>query len=382
MGGSAIASKTYNNPSEASTTGWRTISFDSAVDLHEGVDYIVWSHLPGGNYAVDPAGETLSFTHASFGGSDKSVNISGQNGYYEYTSTASTVPSNATYSNYWVGPVTSDATNPQDVSSFAASDNSAGPAVSWSNPAYDNNSTYSSDSYAVYTNVYRTTGGNTQLINRYDGASGSVSFNDATALPGTTYTYSAKSVDPCGNESTGTSASSFTTSSQSLEKLFSATPASTDVYQSPQVLGMHWQTDTAGSVWGARIYRAANTWPTNEPLKVFLWDNDGTVLASRELPQYSEQSGWIDVRFSSPVSVSASHDYVVGYYAPNGQTSYTTDVFDSAVSNGNHLTGRQDTGSTYNGVYAQGMGTTSSTFPTTQAPDSSWYGVDVDFYVP
>ena len=383
VGGSSLASKTFNSPSE-SPPGWRTVAFDDPVDTQEGVDYIVWVSMPNGHYAVDTGGSDNGFGERSFGDAESPFYIAqGESGYYKYTSTDSDVPDNAVDHNYWVGPIVDDEVAPDDVTSLDATDDAAGPEVTWDDQAFDSNSTYADGGTAIQTNIYRTTGMTTTLINRQAGSAHDVAVNDATALPGTNYVYSTKSVDACGNESTGTAADSVDTSSQSLESLFSTDPANTDVYTDKQVVGMHWQTSTAGDVWGGRIYRAASTWPTSEPLKVMLWDGTGTLLASRTLPAYSEQSGWIDVRFDAPVSVSANTDYVIGYYTSNGRITYTNGVFEnSSVTNSNHLTGQQNTISEFNGVYDQGSGITSSTFPANQSANSAWYGIDVDFYIP
>jgi hypothetical protein len=385
LGGESLASKSFNTqvPSEA-PPGWASVTFDDPVPVKAGVDYIVWVSLPSGNYSVDPSGTDNSFYNRSFGDAESAMFIDqGNSGYYKYTSDGTEVPNNAVAHNYNIAPRVDDEIDPGDVASFDADDNAAGPVVAWDDAAFDSNDTYEDEVHPTYTDVFRTANSVTTRIARYAGDDEDVSFNDATALPGTTYTYSAKSTDACGNVSTGTSASNFTTSSQSLEKLFSTDPANTDTSTDKQVLGMHWETSTAGNVWGGRIYRAANTWPTDEPMKVTLWDNDGTPLASTTLQQSSDQSGWIDVRFSSPVSVSANHDYVIGYYTSNGQNVYTTNVFDmTSVSNGSHLTGRQDTISTYNGVYDQDGGTSSSSFPADRASNGTWYGIDVDFYIP
>ena len=190
-------------------------------------------------------------------------------------------------------------------------------------------------------------------------------------------------MDGCLNRSSGLT-DDVTTASATWENLFSSAPANVDVSTQKQMLGMYWQTNTAGSVAGVRFWRGAGTNPSDAH-KVLLWDGSGNLLASQDVSthEYGHYGnngwGWRDVRFSSPVSVSANTDYVVGYYSSNGQNAYTHNVFNVSINNGNHLSARQDTVSTYNGVYEQGSTITSTGFPTNRAPSGTWYGVDPIF---
>jgi hypothetical protein len=385
-GGSDLASATYTSET---SSGWQSVDWSSPVDLNPANTYEVWVSMPVGDYSVDGeiAGGSNYFEFAQFGANDDVVHIpQGQSGLYEYTSTDTDVPTNTTYNNYWVSPVVDDSTAPTSHTGVSASDASSGPTVSWSGGGVDAN--------GVRTDVLRYDGTNTVVVGSQAGGASSWIDNpnsaaqaDTTALPGTTYTYRLKDTDACSNTTT-TSASPVTTASQSLSTIFSSTaPSSVDSTQAtPLVVGNHWQASTSGHVWGVRMYRPASApVPTvadsngqTPQLKVHLWDNDGTDLGSAWVPAGNAQSGWIDVRFASPVAVSASHDYVVGYFSPNGHEAYQNNVLTSDVTNG-ALTMTADTGGTPNGVYIDSSVTPDS-FPTNRSLNSTWYGVDVDFY--
>lgn len=386
-----LASKTYTSET---SSGWQTVTFDDPVPLVPGWDneYVVWVSMPNGHYAVDGgmAGGSNHFNNGPFGNRYQDVVYikDGESGFYEYTSDHEEVPTNETEANYWVSPIIADSVDPYDVDGFTATDDTAGTILDWTTAAGDDNEAYTAGFNTVRTDFIRNDGvASTVVGSQYSnapywvGATGEQ--QDTTALPGQNYTYTVKVYDGCGNASEGVSDAA-STASQSLSRIFSSNPANVDTATTPVVVGMHWQTSTAGKVWGARIHRGAGTMPSaesGERLRATLWDNDGSVLASAFVPAGNQQTGWIDVRFDEPVTVSANHDYVIGYYSPNGKESYTNNTFTSAVTNGS-LTARADTGGTPNGVYAQGGGTGSTTFPTTRAGNSTWYGVDVNFFVP
>jgi len=389
-----LASATY---SSETSSGWQTVSFGSAVPISDSHDYMVWVSMPNGHYAVDGGSangpndfETVgNGGHGPWGGDQTpgdgpealEITAGDNNGVYSYTSDHTAAPSNGTNNNYWVSPTFVDTTNPGANTGLAVSDATAGPSLTWSGQGHDTNSATSSGAIRS-TIIQRISGESSDWTIGYqdgDQTSWADGPNDPTALPGTGYIYNVKNVDYCGNVSTG-SAVTVTTASRSLSHVFSTNPASVDTGQTDALtVGMHWQTSTAGNVWGVRYHRGSQPSPfINGRFRVGLWDNDGTLLASREVPQGNMQWGWVDVRFNAPVSVSANHDYVVGYFSPIGAESYTNNSFTSAVTNG-VLSARADGSGTPNGVYTE---SSSMEFPSTASPNANWYGVDVNFYIP
>lgn len=370
-----LASATYSGES---SSGWQSVSFSSPVAVDGSHDYMVWVSMPNGHYAVDGAtGGTNDFYLHGFGGSEDVVTIpQGSSGTYVYSSSDSAVPSGSNTLNYWISPVVGDSTTPTNPSGLSGSSSSAGHTISWTTAGHDTNSATSTATPIKY-QVQRQQGEIFQYVGEFPGSS--TSLVDPTAS-GSGWFYQVRTVDACGNTSSyssGVSGGSESVPSQS--HVFSSSPSTLDTGQTdPVTVGTRWNTATAGNVWGVRYYRNSGTVPTSGNFKVGLWDNDGTLLASREVPAGNTQNGWVDVRFSSPVSVSANHDYVVGYYSPNGQEVYTSGGLSADVTNGD-LTAPADSSGTPNGVYSLNS---SFAFPGTRSGGAHWYGVDVDFYIP
>ena len=162
VGGSSIASEPFSfTPS--GTGNFRTVFFDSPVPVQSGVDYMVWVHLSGGHYAVDPSGEPNSFANRDFTGSPAIVTIpQGNSGYYKYTSDDTQTPDTATGSNYWVLPRVGDDTAPSDGSSLSVTDTAAGASLAFTGPAADSNGTYSTAPAAL--ELFRTNGMTEELM--------------------------------------------------------------------------------------------------------------------------------------------------------------------------------------------------------------------------
>lgn len=366
-------------------SGWQTVSFDSNIPVRDDHSYMVWVSMPNGNYAADSAyagGNNYfgdyAWTHGAFGDSEDVVRIpTGNRGVYTYSSDHTAVPGNANEANYWVSPVVGDSTNPGNNSGYSSS-HSGGRTISWSTTGVDTNAETSTGAI-TRTKMVRQQG---ELFENLGYVSGSnSSMTDVTATAGTSYTYHLTNVDACGNNSSGNSTLSNAGSSQSYTTLFgSTTPSATDTSQTtPVTVGMRFNSSTAGNVAGARIYRASGVYPTGTtPLTVGLWNTSGDLLASRSLLPGNQQSGWINVAFTSPVSISANTDYVVGYYSPNGREEYTNDVFDNDVTSGT-LTAPADDIDARNGVYSSNS---TMSYPSTASPNNNWYGVDVNFYIP
>ena len=362
---------------------WQSVAFDSPVQVRDDHNYMVWVSMPNGNYAADSAyaGGNNHFGVGGFGPYGNSEDVIkipvGNQGVYTYSSDHTAVPGNDNIANYWVSPVVGDSTNPGNNSGYSSS-HSGGRTVSWSTTGVDTNSATSSGSI-TRTKMVRQQGELFETLGYVSGSNSSMT--DVTATAGTSYTYHLTNVDACGNNSSGNSTLSNTGSPVSYTTLFgSTTPSATDTSQTtPVTVGMRFNTSTAGNVAGARIYRASGVYPTGTaPLTVGLWNTSGDLLASRSLLPGNQQSGWINVAFSSPVSISANTDYVVGYYSPNGREDYTNDVFDNDVTNATLTAPADDTGAR-NGVYSA---SSTMAYPSTASPSNTWYGVDVNFYIP
>ena len=152
-----------------------------------------------------------------------------------------------------------------------------------------------------------------------------------------------------------------------------ATPAVASASDNKGVeLGVKFLSDVSGTITGVRFYKGGTG---NGGTHVgHLWTSGGAQLASAQFTSETN-SGWQDVQFANPVSISANTVYVASYYAPQGRYSYTTQGFASGVNNAPLHALANSTSP--NGVYmytsASGGAFPSNSFNATN------YWVDVDF---
>src|SRR5262252_5753763 len=106
----------------------------------------------------------------------------------------------------------------------------------------------------------------------------------------------------------------------------SATPAQASVGDPNGVeLGVKFHADVDGTVTGIRFYKGASNTGTHVG---HLWSANGALLASGTFSSESA-TGWQQVNFTAPVSVSANTTYVASYYAPSGNYAADNDYFAS-----------------------------------------------------
>jgi hypothetical protein len=135
--------------------------------------------------------------------------------------------------------------------------------------------------------------------------------------------------------------------------------------------GVKVRSDVSGVITAIRFYKS----PANTGTHVgHLWSNTGTLLASANFAGESS-SGWQQVSFSSPVTITAGATYIASYYAPNGHYSFDAGYFATGGVDNPPLHLLADGIDGPNGVYAYSP---SSTFPTSTF-NSSNYWVDVAF---
>jgi Domain of unknown function (DUF4082) len=135
------------------------------------------------------------------------------------------------------------------------------------------------------------------------------------------------------------------------------------------VLGVKFRADVAGSIAGVRFYKSSEN--TGSHIGA-LWNAGGSLLTSGTFTGETA-TGWQELYFSSPVSISANTTYVATYFAPNGHYAGTSNAFSSAFDNAPlHALA---TSTSPNGVFAYSG---SNVFPT-----NTWnagnYWVDVLF---
>jgi Domain of unknown function (DUF4082)/Bacterial Ig domain len=133
-------------------------------------------------------------------------------------------------------------------------------------------------------------------------------------------------------------------------------------------LGVKFQASRAGSILGIRFYKG----PQNTGTHVgSLWNSSGTRLAQVTFTGETA-SGWQQMNFATPVSISANTTYIASYHT-SGFYSDDRNYFTNAYTSGS-LTALADGSSGGNGVYLYGSGG----FPTNSYQASN-YWVDVVF---
>ncbi len=136
-------------------------------------------------------------------------------------------------------------------------------------------------------------------------------------------------------------------------------------------LGVKFRADFDGTITGIRFYKASTNTGTHVGN---LWSSSGQLLASATFSGETA-SGWQQVNFSSPVTITANTVYVASYHLTAGHYSDDQNYFATTGVNNPPLHALQNGVSGFNGVFAYGAG---SNFPN-QGFNSSNYWVDVVF---
>ena len=147
---------------------------------------------------------------------------------------------------------------------------------------------------------------------------------------------------------------------------------------SPVELGMKFKSDVNGTIQGIRFFKSSANAGTHVGS---LWTSTGTLLASATFTSETA-TGWQNVSFSTPVSITAGTVYVAAYYAPKGHYAQASGYMynnPSPMPLGNGsldsgpLHGLRNTSASPNGLY---LYTGGSTFPT-NTYNAENYWVDV-----
>jgi hypothetical protein len=142
------------------------------------------------------------------------------------------------------------------------------------------------------------------------------------------------------------------------------------------IFGVKFTSDLNGTVNGIRFYKASTNTGTHIGS---LWTAGGQLLASATFTSETS-SGWQQVNFAQPVSISANTTYVASYFAPSGHYSESEQYLDPPLRGGASLSAPPlhaalDTFASHNGLYTYA---TSNTFPG-QTFNGENYWVDVAF---
>jgi Domain of unknown function (DUF4082)/Fibronectin type III domain/Bacterial Ig domain len=185
---------------------------------------------------------------------------------------------------------------------------------------------------------------------------------------GTSYTFKVAATNSVGTGEQSQASSAVTPQDTIFEF---ATPSTVDTGDTSSVeLGVKFTAEVSGTVTGVRFYKAATNTGTHIGS---LWSATGTLLASATFSNESA-SGWQQVTFATPVSITAGTTYVAGYLAPSGHYSATSSAFGSAEVANRPLHAPANSTSA-NGLYTY---SSSSVFPTSSFNATNYY-VDVLF---
>jgi len=127
--------------------------------------------------------------------------------------------------------------------------------------------------------------------------------------------------------------------------------------------------DVAGRITGVRFYKGSGNTGTHVG---HLWTRDGQLLATATFGPETT-TGWQQVSFPTPVTVTAGTTYVVSYYAPNGRYAADAGAFAGRGVDNGPLHALADGLDGPNGVYRYGGGFPTDTWQSTN------YWVDVVF---
>ena len=358
--GSLLASATF---SAETASGWQQVNFATPVSITANTVYVASYHTAIGHYSQDNnyfsnAGVDSPPLHALQAG------VSGFNGIYAYGSGSSFPNQNWLSSNYWVDIVFSAAGPSPTLQSIAIT------------PANATISTGATQQFAA-TGTY--SNGTTQNI------TSQVAWSSSSATVATISTTGlAKGV------SAGTSTISATLSGVSGSTVLTVqTATSTNLTMWPSTavpgiadsgpdsaveLGVKFMSDTSGTITGIRFYKGSGNTGTHVGN---LWTSAGSLMASATFSGETA-SGWQQVNFATPVSITANTVYVASYHTNVGHYSDDQNYFATSGIDSPPLHALANGVSGGNGVYAYGTG---SAFPNLTWNTSN-YWVDVVFTTP
>ena len=167
------------------------------------------------------------------------------------------------------------------------------------------------------------------------------------------------------------------TAPTTYQNIFGTTPPTlyTANDNTDYTLGTVFTAGVSGKIYGVRWHFPGVLPDTYAIGLLYSWTNDtsGTELARATFKNVT--SGWNEVLFSSPVSISAGARYVAAVWTPRHYVSTSGQFASGAVTNGD-LTAVQDTGTAHNGKLRSGLGGPS--YPNASF-GSNGYMVDIMF---
>jgi hypothetical protein len=349
--GTLLATATFTNET---ASGWQQVNFSQPVAITAGTTYVASYHTSG-NYSDTSGYFTTAYTYGE-------LTALANGGVFAY-GTGSIFPTGSfNASNYWVDVV------------FNGSSSQPPVANNVSGLVDTTNTTLSIPASTLLANDADPGGRPLSISGVSNASNGAVGYDPSTQT--VSFTPTSNYVGPASFTYTITDGLSSASANVALTvadaSLFGGayTPTAVSVNDPNSIeLGVKFQAAQNGTITGIEFYKGPNNTGTHV---ADLWSATGTLLATATFTSETA-SGWQEVNFSNPVSVTAGTTYVASYHT-NGNYSATPNFFATALTNG-PLTAPASSTSGGNGVYAYGS---TSLFPTNSF-NATNYGVDVLF---
>ncbi len=348
--GTLLATATFT---AETASGWQEVDFSTPVFVTAGTTYVASYHT-NGDYSASP-----NYFASGSGVTDGELSApAAGNGLYSYGTGAVLPTNNFKSTNYWVDVVFDGSNKP-----IANAD---------SGYVVNENGSISIAASALLANDSDSGNFPFSLTGVSNPQNGTVSYNTntqtVTFVPTANYNGMASFTYTIGDTNGGTSSAvvSVLVNNPAAETLFSLASSPTTVTVNdplPVELGVKFTADADGLITGLRFYKGLQN---TGPHVADLWSSDGTLLATATFTGETA-SGWQQVNFATPVSITAGATYVASYHT-SGNYSADSNYFANPVVSGD-LTAP----TAGNGVYAYGA---NDTFPTNNY-NSANYWVDI-----
>ncbi len=339
-------------------SGWQTVSFPTPVTISANTTYVAAYHSSAGNYTSTASFFQTATTNGVLSGLADGTD--GPNGVYTYSATPAFPASTFQKSNYWVDLIF---TNSSTVPALANAGSNQTITLPTSSVTLNGGGSTGTISSYLWTQV---SGPNASTINSPSAVSTTVS-----GLIQGTYVYKLSL-----NGGVSTSQVSINVvqanSGSTVSNIFTTQTPGTGTENDGRALelGVKFRSSVAGTINGIRFYKTAGNSGTHTGE---LYSSAGTRLAQAVFVGETA-SGWQQVLFTTPVSISANTTYVAAYFSSAGNYASTASYFASASVNGS-LTALADGTEGVNGTYSY---STTPVFPTFGYAKSN-YWVDVIF---
>jgi hypothetical protein len=354
--GTLLASATFANET---ASGWQQVNLSTPVKITAGTTYVVSYHT-NGNYA-----DTPYYFDTYLGQTNGSLTAPGDalGGLFGY-GTGSVFPNHVSASgdNYWVDVVFNDTSlDPQ--------------AQNVSGLTVVENGTLTIAASTLLANATDPKGLSLSISSVSNPVNGTVSYNAQTQIvtftPTTGYggaahfTYTITDTSGASGSAQVSLNVNYSISTQSLFGSNDTPGVANSGDTSPVELGVKFTASANGLITGLRFYKGSSNTGSHV---ADLWSSTGALLATATFTNETA-SGWQEVNFSTPVTITAGTTYVASYHT-NGNYSFDQNYFTTS-----HTNGELTAPATGNGLYGYGSG---NVFPNNTF-NSTNYWVDVVF---